>query len=52
MEIESIKKNQPEMKNTLQGINSRVDEAENQISNLEKRRQKTPNENSKNKNKY
>ena len=40
--METIKKDQSEMKDTLtetknnlQGINSRVDEAENQISNLE-----------------
>ena len=40
--METIKKNQSEMKDTLnemknnlQGINSRVDEAKNQISNLE-----------------
>ena len=40
--METIKKNQSEMmntltqmKNNLQGINSRVDEAENEISNLE-----------------
>ena len=40
--METIKKNQSEMKyipseskNNLQGINSRMNEAENQISNLE-----------------
>ena len=39
--VKNVRKNQPEMntvaemKNTLQGINSRVDEAEDQISNLE-----------------
>ena len=35
MEMENIKKNQSEMKKTLEGINSRVEEAEDQISNLE-----------------
>ena len=42
MELENIKNNQPEMKNTLtktknalQGINSGVDEAEDQIRDLE-----------------
>ena len=42
MEIENIKKNQSEMKTTitemkniLQGINSKVDEAEDQIRDLE-----------------
>ena len=34
-EVENKKKNQPEMKNTLDGINSRSDEAENPISDLE-----------------
>ena len=38
-----------EMKNNLQGINSRVHEAENQISDLEYKEQKTPNQNSKKK---
>ena len=33
------------MKNNLQGINSRVDEANNQISNLEYQEAKTPNQN-------
>ena len=57
-EIESIKENQSEMKNklremknTLQGITSGVVEAEHQIINLEPRKQKTPNQNSKNKKK-
>ena len=45
MEIENIKKHQSEMKttltemkDTLQGINSRVDEAEDQIRDLEDER--------------
>ena len=45
--METIKKNQSEMKDTLnemknnlQGINSRVDEAKNQISNLEYKKAK------------
>ena len=38
-------------KTTLQGINCRHDEAENQISNLENKVAKTPNENRKNKRK-
>ena len=41
------------MKNTLEGINSRLDEAEDQISNLEdKIAKKTSIENSKNKKKF
>ena len=35
--------------NNLQGINRGVDEAENQISNLEYKEVKTPNQNSKKK---
>ena len=35
------------MQNTLEGINRRLDEAEDKISNLEERQQKTPNQNSK-----
>ena len=35
MEIENIKNNQSKMKTTLYGINSRVDEVEDQISNME-----------------
>ena len=42
MEIENIKKNQPElkstiseMKNTLKGVNMRLDEKEDPISNLD-----------------
>ena len=38
-----------EMKNNLQGINTRVKEAENQISVWNIREQKTPNQNSKKK---
>lgn len=34
-EIEIIKKKQSEIKNTLDGINSRLDEANDQTSNLE-----------------
>ena len=40
----------PEMKNTLQGIKNRVDEAEDQISNLGVKKQKTSNQNSTGKN--
>ena len=36
-------------KNNIQGLNSRVDDAENQISNLEYKEVKTPNQNSKKK---
>ena len=49
------KKDQSEMKDTLiemnnlQGINSTVHEAKNQISNLEYKKAKTPYQNSKNK---
>ena len=35
MEIEKVNQNQSEMKNTLQGINSRRDEAEDQNNDLE-----------------
>ena len=35
MEIENIKNNQSKMKTTLYGINSRADEVEDQISNME-----------------
>ena len=38
-----------EVKNNLQGINSGVDEAEYQISILENKKQKTPNQKSKKK---
>ena len=38
-----------EIKNNLQGNNSRVDEAENQISDLEHKETKTPNQNNKKK---
>ena len=37
------------MKDNLQGINSRIDEAENKISGLEYKETKTPNQNSKKK---
>ncbi|KAF6104390.1 hypothetical protein HJG60_011334 [Phyllostomus discolor] len=56
VEIESLKNNQSEMKkilskmkNILQGINSRVEEAKNQIHDLEYKKQIIPNQNSKNK---
>ena len=39
-----------EIKNNLQGNNSTVDEAENQINDLEIRKQKTTNQNNKKKN--
>ena len=39
-----------EIKNNLQGINSRVDEAENQVSDLEHKEAKTPNQHSRKKN--
>ena len=38
-----------EIKNNLQGINSRVDEAKNQINDLEHKEAKTTNQNSKKK---
>ena len=45
---EPLRKNTlTEMKNNLQGINSRVDEAKDQISNLEHKNQKIPSENKK-----
>ena len=54
--LNNIKKIQSEMKgtlveiqNNLQGINSRVDEAKNQISNLEYKEVKSTNQNSKKK---
>ena len=50
----SIKKNQSEVKNTLNKmrnylwvIKSRINEDENQVSNLEYKEEKTPNQNSK-----
>ena len=59
--METIKKNQSdmknalnEMKNNLQGINSEINKAKNQICNLEYKEEKTPNQNrrkKKNKNK-
>ena len=55
-DLKSIKKTQSEMrdtlieiKNNLQGNSSRVDEAENQINDLEHRKQKTTNQNNKKK---
>ena len=54
--METIKKNQSdmknalnEMKNNLQGINSEINEAKNQISNLEYKEVKSTNQNSKKK---
>ena len=44
-----IEEYRTEMKNNLQGLNSRVDAVENQISNLEYKKQKTPEQNSKRK---
>ena len=38
-----------EIKNNLQGINSRMDEVQNQINDLEHRKQKTTNQNNKKK---
>ena len=38
MEIEDIKTNPSEMKNILQEINSRVEEAEHQISEMENKK--------------
>ena len=53
-DLSSIKKIQSEMKDTLtetknnlQGNNSRVDEAKNQINNLDIRKQRTTNKNNK-----
>ena len=40
-----------EMKSILEGINSRLEEAEDQISNVEYKQQKAPNQNSKKKKK-
>ena len=40
-----------EIKNNLQGINRRVDEAENQINDLEHKEEKTTNQNKKKKKK-
>ena len=55
-DLNSIKKTQSEMKgtlieikNNLQGNKSRVDEAKNQISDLEHRKEKTTNQNKKKK---
>ena len=55
-DLSSIKKIQSEtndtlleIKNNLQGNNSRVDEAENQINNLENKEAKTSNQNNKKK---
>ena len=40
------------MENTLEGINSRLGDTEEHISNLEERIMKSPNQNSKNKNEF
>ena len=44
-----MKCTQIEIKNNLQGNNSRVDEAENQINDFEQRKQKTTNQKNKKK---